>query len=196
MMGQIAGSNQDASTILTLYDPAMLQVRCDVRLEDVAGVRPGQKVRIETASVAEPMAGEVLRVTSQANIQKNTLEVKVAILDPPPAVRPEMLVQATFLAPETPGASGDGARQVARLLVPRAVVEEDGTERFVWVAAADGTARRRRVTLGNAVADGLVETLEGLETTDKLISGGRERLQEGDRIHISGEDTTLGMANP
>ncbi|MCR4413004.1 MAG: HlyD family efflux transporter periplasmic adaptor subunit, partial [Thermoguttaceae bacterium] len=104
MMGQIAGSNQDASTILTLYDPAMLQVRCDVRLEDVARVQPGQKVRIETASAAEPMAGEVLQVTSQANIQKNTLEVKVAILDPPPPVRPEMLVQATFLAPETPAA--------------------------------------------------------------------------------------------
>lgn len=195
MMGLSANSGQDASTVLTLYDPAMLQVRCDVRLEDVARVQTGQKVRIETASVGQPFAGEVLRVTSQANIQKNTIEVKVAIPDPPPAARPEMLVQATFLAPEMSAAERRSAGQVERLLVPRPLVEEDGEARFVWLAAADGTARRRQVKLGQAAAGELVEVVEGLRVTDKLISGGRERLGDGDRINITGEDATLGMGN-
>src|SRR5205823_9016957 len=98
LMGLATGTHQDASTVVTLYDPASLQVRADVRLEDVPRVVPGQRVRIETPATA-PMAGEVLFATSQADIQKNTLQVKVAVTDPPPALRPDMLVQATFLAP-------------------------------------------------------------------------------------------------
>ena len=43
-----------------LYDPQMLQVRADVRLEDVPRVQSGQSVRIETASARGPIDGEVL----------------------------------------------------------------------------------------------------------------------------------------
>src|SRR5258707_15354903 len=90
----IASSLQDSSTVLTLYDPASLQVRVDVRLDDVGKVRAGQKVRIETAALPEqPLEGEVLLATSQADIQKNTLSVKVAIHNPPPTLKPEMLCQ-------------------------------------------------------------------------------------------------------
>src|SRR5205823_112429 len=74
LMGQAGGTAHDASTVVTLYDPARLQVRADVRLEDVPRVVPGQPVRIETpAAPGGPLAGEVLFLTSQADIQKNTL---------------------------------------------------------------------------------------------------------------------------
>ncbi|MBW3598327.1 MAG: HlyD family secretion protein, partial [Planctomycetes bacterium] len=92
---RVAGRNSDgqhgAGAVASLYDPQMLQVRVDVRLEDVPLVASGQPVTIETASSAEALYGAVLLPTSKANIQKNTLEVKVAIHDPPPTVRPEML---------------------------------------------------------------------------------------------------------
>ena len=84
--------------VATLYDPQQLQVRADVRLEDVPNVLPGQKVQVETASASSPLEGEVLFTTSTANIQKNTLETKIAILNPPPTIRPEMLAKVTFLA--------------------------------------------------------------------------------------------------
>ena len=44
--------------------------------------------------------GTVLFISSEADIQKNTLQVKVAIPDPPDVFKPEMLVDVTFLAPE------------------------------------------------------------------------------------------------
>ena len=100
LMGLAAGTLQDASTVASLYDPASLQVRAEVRLEDVPRVVPGQCVKVETpAAPGGPLDGEVLFSTSQADIQKNTLQVKVALTNPPPALRPDMLVQATFLAP-------------------------------------------------------------------------------------------------
>lgn len=72
-------STHGAATIVTLYDPAMLQVRADVRLDDVASVAPDQRVRIETASVKTPFEGHVLQLTSIANIQKNTLDRKSVV---------------------------------------------------------------------------------------------------------------------
>lgn len=193
VMGIEPGGEQKANTVVTLYDPQMLQVRADVRLEDVPLVQPGQPVRIETASAKEPIPGHVLHSTSQADIQKNTLEVKVAITSPPTTIRPEMLVTATFLAPDQPGSESEESEQRERLLVPRQLVESAGDGHAVWVADPSGVARRRRVRLGRAGTDTLVEVVEGLRPTDRLIAGGRERLDDGDRVTITGEDGSLGM---
>jgi HlyD family secretion protein len=193
MMGIDPGAEHKSSTVITLYDPQMLQLRADVRLEDMSLVRPGQPVQIDTASAKEPIAGEVLHATSQANIQKNTLEVKVAILSPPPTIRPEMLATATFLAPERPGARRDDSELQERLLIPRQLVESAGDAATVWIAGADGLAHRKSVRLGKAGTEELVEAFEGLTPTDRLIAGVREGLVDGDRIRITGEDGSIGM---
>ena len=186
--GQEAQSNPQASAIVSLYDPAMLQVRADVRLEDVPQVTPGQPVIIETGASSQPISGVVLEATSSANVQKNTLEVKVALELPPPAIRPEMLVKATFLAPPTNKMPSSAEQQRERILVPRRLVQGEGESRVVWVAAADGTARRRSISLGDASTATLIEVAEGLRPTDRLIVGGRETLADADRIEITGED--------
>lgn len=188
--GQEAQSNPQASAIVSLYDPAMLQVRADVRLEDVPRVTPGQPVVVETGASSKPIPGVVLEATSSANIQKNTLEVKVALESPPPAVRPEMLVKATFLALPTQKAPSSEEQKRERILVPRRLVQGEGESRIVWIAAADGIARRRSVSLGKAGTEDLVEVAEGLRPTDRLIVGGRESLVDGDHIEITGEDET------
>jgi RND family efflux transporter MFP subunit len=188
VMGMAPHSMYDASTVVTLYDPQKLQVRADVRLEDVPLVKPGQSVRIETASADEPMDGEVLFCTSRANIQKNTLEVKVAIHSPPPTIRPEMLVQVTFLAPELRSANVEDSRRPERLLIPRSLVEDKDGSRFVWVADSAGKARLQAIELGGSMQGDLVEVVDGLTATDRLISSDRDGLRDGQRIHIEGED--------
>jgi hypothetical protein len=171
----------------------MLQVRADVRLEDVPLVQPGQPVEINTASAKDSIHGQVLFATSQANIQKNTLEVKIAIIDPPPTIRPEMLVATTFVAPARPESNRDDSKQQERLLVPRQLLEPAGESQTVWVADPSGMARRKSVQLGQAGTEDLVEVVEGLAVTDRLISEGREALNEGDRIIIKGEDSRIGL---
>jgi len=179
------------ATIVTLYDPNMLQVRADVRLEDVGQVLSGQPVRIETASVKTPLEGVVLQATSVANVQKNTLEVKVAIKNPPPTVGPEMLVTATFLAPPQAALSGAGQTR-ERLRVPKQLVFTSDRGVGVWIVDPSGLAEFRSIRVGQASDGGLVEVLEGLTPTDKLISGGREGLQAKDRVTITGDDASIG----
>jgi HlyD family secretion protein len=193
LMGLAPSSMQDASTVVTMYDPRQLQVRADVRFEDLARVQPGQPVRIDSPAVSGGVVGKVLFSTSLADIQKNTLQVKVAMDEPPHLLRPDMLVQVTFLAMPTASAAAKKDERL-RIVIPRQLVETSDGATHVWVAdLVQMTARRRTVQLGTATANDLVEVVEGLTPTDKLIVSGREGVREGERITVTGEDAALGI---
>lgn len=181
-----------SSTVVQMYDPDRLQVRVDVRLEDVPLVIPGQPVEIRTASVKHPIAGRVLQATSFASIQKNTLEVKVALLDTPPNITPEMLVTATFLAPTTKNPSST-PKTSELLYVPSDLVRQDENGSYVWLVDADFHAKKVLIEPKSTTADGLTEIASGLQLTDKLITSPDSGLQEGESVKISGEDSQLGM---
>jgi multidrug efflux pump subunit AcrA (membrane-fusion protein) len=154
---------------------------------------PGQPVLIESPALSEPLRGEVLFLTSEADIQKNTLEVKVAVDSPPEVVKPEMLVDVTFLAPERPEGQQVASEQI-RLYVPKQLLQSDGEGTCVWVAdLAAGVARRVPVATGRLGTDDMVEIVEGLNVASRLIVGPPEGLRDGQRIHVTGEHPTLGI---
>lgn len=190
-MTQMIG--HDGSTIVTLYRPDMLQLRVDVRFEDIPQVSLNQPVEIDNPSLSAPIQGQVLFISSEADIQKNTLEVKVAIADPPAVFKPEMLVDATFLAPELPERATEPSQEV-RLYVLQQLVHQDEGETYVWVADQSAAmARRVAVQTGAVGSNGLVEITSGLTAASRIISGGSDGLQDGDRIAVTGEDASVGM---
>lgn len=192
-------SGHDSSTVVTLYRPGMLQVRVDVRFEDIPRVGLNQAVRIDNPALEKPLTGKVLFVSSEADIQKNTLQVKVEIPDPPAVFKPEMLVDVTFLS--QPVAHRDGQSPSAdseadvRILVPANLIHGQGDEAFVWIAdRSRGIAVRQPVQCGDQSADGLVEVHRGLNVSSRLIVSGVEGLADADPIRVAGEDTGIGTA--
>ncbi|WP_254512842.1 efflux RND transporter periplasmic adaptor subunit [Anatilimnocola floriformis] len=185
LVGLSPASERDSSAVVSLYDPKMLQVRADVRLEDVPQVLVGQPVQISTAALGAALSGQVIAVNSVADIQKNTLQVKVAIHDPPAVVKPDMLVQVTFLAPDLPKntlAENDPLRH----LIPRELVNGSGDGATVWVADLQTSrAIEKPVHLGKAGTEQLVEVTQGVTATDKLIVSGRDALKNGMRIRVN-----------
>jgi RND family efflux transporter MFP subunit len=176
----------DASTVVTLYQPDKLQARVDVRFEDLRRVRVGQPVQIESPAVSAPLRGTVLFISSLADNQKNTLEVKVAIDTPPQVFKPEMLVDVTFLAPPSEGRDTAAAPRL-HLYVPPVVVRQDEQGPFVLVAdQSAGVARRVRIETGATTGE-LIEITKGLTASSRLIAGGSEGLRDGDRIRVTGE---------
>lgn len=182
LMGQTPHGHPEASTVITMFDPTMIQVRADVRLDDLPKVQVGQSVSIDTpVKAGAPLEGVVLQLTSQADIQKNTLQVKVSVKAPPTTLRPDMLVQVTFLALPT-REIGDAERRSLRILIPKQLVESvDGTA-HVWVADLVGkVARRKSIKLGRSSGE-LIEVTQGLTPADRLVSEGRQGLSDGQRI--------------
>ena len=191
LMGLETTAGQNTSTVAQMYDPSQLQVRADVRLEDVQKIQNGQLVEIQTASTTDTIQGRVLQATSSANIQKNTLEVKVELINPPPSICPEMLVTTTFLSPAM-AADTTNSSQATRILIPKLLVDSSERETFVWIVDERQRAIHREITLGKAAAGDLCEVASGLNATDNLIVQGRETTSAGMRLAIIGEDQTLG----
>jgi len=192
--GMDRGDGRDGTAVVSMYRPDSLQVRVDVRFDDLPQVRPGQPAIIESPAVAKPLDGQVLFLSSRADIQKNTLEVKVSIADPPGVFKPEMLVDVTFLAPEQPE-DEPAARKQELLFVPKQVVHQGDDGPFVWVAdQTAGVARRVSITTGRRGTNQLIEVTSGLTVSSRLIAQPRDGLSDGQRIHIEGEDTNLGIS--
>jgi RND family efflux transporter MFP subunit len=180
----------DGSTVITMYRPESLQVRVDVRFEDIPKVTLGQPVEIDNPALAAPLAGKVLFVSSEVDIQKNTNEVKIEIPAPPAVFKPEMLVDVTFLAPPQDDADAEPSEEL-RLYVPEQLIHTDGGP-FVWLADQSASvARRVSIETGGAANGGLVEVTSGLTISSRLIASGHEELHDGARIEITGEATTL-----
>ena len=192
VMGLDVAAGHDSGTVIEMYDPNRLQVRVDVRLEDVPMVTSGQLVQIETASTKGVIQGRVLQVTSSANIQKNTLEVKVEMIDPPSTVSPEMLVAASFLAPVIENPSQDVITK-ERLFVPGPLVHADESDAFVWIVDENNAAQQIAVNVGLQSTGGLVEIKSGLKVTDKVIATGVDQLEPGNFVRVTGDDQSLGI---
>ena len=187
LMGLERAALTDASTVVTMYDPHRLQIRADVRLENVPKVQVGQVVRIETPAAGQPLRGRVLAITSLTDIQKNTLQVKIEIDDPSPTLKPDMLVEATFLAPPVAAGSVLDERGL-RLMVPADLVDTSTQPPTVWVAdIAARAARKKAVQIGGPLPDGMIEITAGLAVGDRLIASGHEPLSPDCRITIRGE---------
>jgi RND family efflux transporter MFP subunit len=186
----------DASTVITLYQPNRLQVRVDVRFEDIPKVVRGQPVQIASPAISEPLTGRVLFISSVADIQKNTLQVKVEIEKPPPVFKPQMLVDVTFLAAAQPQSSTKPTT-ATRLFVPQSLVHQGEGGPLVWVAdQAAGIARRTPVKTGGATSDGLIEIVSGLNVASRVIASGHEGLRDGERIRVTGEAASGGDSHP
>jgi multidrug efflux pump subunit AcrA (membrane-fusion protein) len=186
-MGRVP--NADGSTVITLYQPSMMQVRVDARFDDIPKVSLGQPVQIKNPALASSIAGKVLFVSSEANIQKNTLQVKVAIDSPASVLKPEMLVDVTFLAPKAAETTADASDEL-RLYLPQQVIQQGEGGPFVWIADISAkTAKRLPVTTGNTATGGLVEVSgEGLTVASRIIARGHEGLEDGKRIRVVSED--------
>lgn len=196
MTGGMRLDSADGSTVVTLYRPEMLQARVDVRFEDLPKVSLGQTVEINNPALAEPITGRVLYINSEADIQKNTLEAKVA-LDPTSGVlKPEMLVDATFLAPQI-AVADDGPEIEARVYLPAQLVQQDESGPFVWLAdQSERVARKTPVAVVPAAGD-MVLVTGGLTASSRVIAAGADGLADGDKIRISEEhaDMTVGPSS-
>ncbi|MBT3377326.1 MAG: efflux RND transporter periplasmic adaptor subunit [Lentisphaerae bacterium] len=176
--------------VVHLYDPQMLQVRVDIPLADAAKVGVGQAAQVVVDVLPDhQFQGKLTRFVHQADISKNTIEVKVLIETPSPLLKPDMLARVRFLVPaETPTGGAAGQEQPFRIFVPaEAMVRGEGSDAAVWLVEADGTrVERRTVVTGTGRRDGWIE-IRGLNPGDTLVSRPPASLRSGQRVRVEAD---------
>jgi len=177
-----------AAHVAYLYQPGKLQVRIDVPLADAAKVVVGGRVKVVVEVLPDrEFAGTVKRISPEADIQKNTVQVKVALDSPDPALTPEMLARATFLAVELP--AGPTSEESEMLFAPAQYLGKDAAGEFAWVVASD-RIERRSIARGTAAQQGWVEVRSGLVAGDRIAAMPPDSLQAGLRVKVVGEAST------
>ncbi len=184
--------------VVHLYNPQKLQVRVDVPLADAAGVGVGQDAEIIVEVLPDrTFSGAVTRVVHEADIQKNTMQVKVAITDPVAEILPEMLARVRFLGS---GRSGDGdgsgsgvagaeggGRASRSVYVPEELlVGRTGDSAAVFLLdKGESEALRRDVKIGRGKRDGWVEVVSGVAPGDSVIDGRGHELEDGMAVRVT-----------
>lgn len=171
---------EHSAHIVHVYEPTKVQVRVDVPLADASQVVIGQRCEVVVDVLPdETFQGEVTRITHEADLQKNTLQVKVRVLDPSPLLRPEMLTRVRFLPVDggTP-VDGSSAEALSRVRVPETCLDGDR----VWVV------RHRRGLRGEA-ADVSIQTI-AIENEYATVSAD---LRPGDLVIHDPSDMRSGQ---
>ncbi len=175
----LAMDDPESSTIAILYQPDKLQVRVDVPLADAAGLSVGQQAKIRCSLLPDKVFhGEVTRITGEADVQRNTLQAKVRILDPIETLRPEMLCRVEFFGTAAGSASGSSTASLA-LWIPQAALA-DGA---VWVCDPEShRVTKRSVSVTTQQRDGFIRISEGLRPGEQVVLSPKS-LRDGQRVN-------------
>ena len=182
----LSATEMNSNHALRIYDPEKLQVRVDVPLADAARVGAGQDATLVVDVLRDTtFKGKVTRILDQADIQKNTLQVKVAIEKPVPELKPEMLARMQFIAAESKSGT---TKERERLFALSSTLQRDGAKATVWIVDKGAhIAQHKSVSVGSGRQGDWVEITDGLQPGDALIAGDTSKLREGERVRIIGE---------
>ncbi len=174
--------------LLHLYDPEKIQVRVDVPLADAAHVFEGQSCRVVVDVLPDAtFAGEVTRITHEADLQKNTLQVKVRVIDPSPLLRPEMLTRVKFLADGQAGANADPTPTTAPARPVLVSLDCIGSDGRAWVIrdrrGERGVASPVTITIDEERGGWALVRSTELTPGDLLATTDIE-LSEGERVRV------------
>jgi HlyD family secretion protein len=152
MPGSMIGGEAEVKLICTAFDPDEIQVRVDLPLSDVPAVEVGQRVEISSDAVpGHTYAGVVTRFVRQADLARNSLQVKVRVTNPDGRLKPDMLTRCRFLPIERPRRDGEAADdddaagpRVSRAFVPQeALIRTEGGDAVFIVDPRSGGAGGR-----------------------------------------------------
>jgi RND family efflux transporter MFP subunit len=153
-----------------------------------AGVRSAPKDPvIEVALSGAPditAAGRVREVSPQADPVTRTHTVRIALENPPDALRLGATVTGRLKQPPTP---------VVEL--PDTAMVHEGERSFVWVVdPKDQTVRRRAVSTRPGHIDGPVVITDGLAKGDIVVTAGVHSLAEGQRVRLAKQIETAAAS--
>ncbi len=183
-----------SAVIVELYDPEQLQARIDVPLAEAAGLSVGQSVEMVCDLLPHlDLKGTVTRISGEADLQRNTLQVKVAIEKPDSRLRPEMLVRGKFFAPaKIPAPTADDSTappssiatgRLSTYVPSEAIFATDQ----IWVVSSQSTAERRTLSLATDIRDGYQLAIDGVLSGEQVILSPHTDLKPGTRVKIVDE---------
>ena len=182
---RMAGADDpNSAAVVSLYDPALLQVRVDVPLAEAGKMRVGQPARIATAMLpGQTFTGRITRIVGEADLQRNTLQAKVQIDEPDARLRPDVLCRVEFWSAAESSDTAQTASGRHTLWVPNGALVSDQAQTTLWVVdPVERTLHARSIELASAQRDGFRQVKSGLRANEQVVLHPTSALSEGTRV--------------
>jgi HlyD family secretion protein len=177
------GESGARTSVASLADLNDLQIELDISQADFARLKMGQRAEIIPEAYSNlRYGGYIAEIAPEANRAKATVQVKVKVENPDVQLRPEMNARVNFLAD---AASTEIGAVNNRVLVPKAALVRKDKSDFVFVIKGS-RVEQRVIRLGDEAGD-FYYVLEGLTGSESVVTGGADRLRDGDRVKINSE---------
>jgi len=151
----------------TVADLSQVWVMANIFESDLAAVEQGDPAEILTAAWPTSLPGTADNISAIVDPNTRAIGVRVVAKNPNEILKKQMYVRVLI----------HSRREQTGLLTPlSAVLRDDEELPFVYLANADGSFSRRRVTLGSRVGD-RYETTDGLKTGEQVVVEGGLFLQ-------------------
>ncbi len=185
--GKSEGPNQP---LMQIFDPNSLQIRVDVLFADAPAMRLNQKTEIKVDALPDrKLQGIVTSIVGQADLQRNTIQAKVKIINPDPLLRPEMLARVQFLS--TPSAEvvkqhSTATESVTTLIPATALINKSGNRATVWVISrSEKTAVHRDIKFGVSRENNWVEIIDGVNPGEWVVENPSSELENGRKVKVN-----------
>lgn len=178
--GQVISAGQ---AVVTLAEAGQTEIAVAVPEQDAGHLALGQPARVTLwAGPRVGLEGRIREIAGQADAASRTYAVRIAVDNPPPAMRLGMTATVAL-------AIGDDA---APVVVPlSALTESDGGPVAFVVDKASKIVRKTAVRIAGVAEDG-VKIASGLSVGDMIVTAGVQFLRDGMQVRLPGERAQTG----
>jgi RND family efflux transporter MFP subunit len=167
------------SAVVSLANLGLMDVEADIAEKWLSRVALNQPAEVSVSAVpSRRYRGRLRQIIPMGDRTRETIKVKVEILDPDDRLFPEMAATVYFL-PDKALHNPDANR--AFLFVPKAAIFEQNGHEYAWVVdtrSAQSTVRKRVVQVAATNAD-LTRVESGLKSGESVVLNPPKTLREG-----------------
>ena len=163
--GQVMQAAQTQA--FTISDMSTVWVLANVYQNDLASVRVGDDVVVQTDAYPQTFHGRISYISAALDSNTRTLQARIVVDNPGEKLKKDMYCAVTVTA---------GAISNAIAVPDSAVLRDDENQPFVYVAAGANQFARRQVTMGQS-QNGRTQILNGISAGDRVVGDGSLFLQ-------------------
>ncbi len=161
--------------ILTVMDTSSLIAKLHVAQALVQQLQIGAEAKLTVPGIDDPVSAKVSLISPALDPGSTTVEVWLKVANAKGKLKAGTSVHAVI----------EGREVKDALLIPTEAVQRSPETggKMVMVITADGTARKRNVTVGISTKE-KTQILEGLKETDTVIVAGAFGMDDGTKVKI------------
>jgi RND family efflux transporter MFP subunit len=164
-------SNSQALPIVKLAQSSLLRLRMPVPEDAVRYVKAGNELRVRVDALDRSFTGKVVRFTRDVNFETRTMETEIDVENKDLSIDPGMYANTQLQL--------DHADNVLTIPVEALLLRDN--ENIVYALDSQNRVHQKTVVVGLRGSQ-LAEIKKGLAAGERVILGGQEKYQEGERV--------------